>query len=443
MPANHVLLQRITLTASASSITFSGIPQTGYTDLKLVSSVRAFDNNEWMTLTINGATTNISGRYLYGSGTAASSGTISAGSLLNPMVPSSWTANTFSNNEVYITNYTSTTTTKAISVDGVAEFNNASADIMLSAVLWNSTAAITSVGLQTTAGTFAAGSTFSLYGIANATTTPATAPKADGGDIIKTDGTYWYHAFTSTGIFKPQVNLTADYIVVAGGGGGGGNGGGGGGAGGAILASSASLTNQNYFCSVGAGGAAYTNGTNTVFGANAAIGGGRGGDFNQAGFAGGSGGGGGMSAGASVVGGTATSGQGFAGGTGSSAYSSNTGGGGGGGGAGAVGTNATNANPMLGRGGVGVSGITYSFLNGMGAALGLGQLSGGNYYFAGGGSGGPSGHSVSSYGGLGGGANFNASATANTGGGGGAGQAYGTDSPGAGGSGIIIIRYPV
>lgn len=443
--ANHVLLQRITVTSSVASVTFSGIPQTGYTDLKVVISGRdsssANTSNAGYSFTIypNGASTNITQRSIFGNGSSVSSYTDTQ--MYTAIEMNADTANTYNNVEIYCPNYTSANP-KSFSIDSVTEHNSTGAAIRMAAGLWNSTAAITSLQFNAYT-TWMTGSSFSLYGIANAATTPAAAPKADGGDIIKTDGTYWYHAFTGSGIFRPQVNLTCDYIVVAGGGGGGANGGGGGGAGGVIIASSAPLTTQSYFCTVGAGGAAGTNGVNTVFGANTAIGGGRGGPFNQAGFAGGSGGGGGMSAGASVIGGTATSGQGNAGGTGSSAYSSSTGGGGGGGGAGAAGTNATNANPMLGAGGVGVSGATYSFLNGMGSTIGVGQLSGGNYYFAGGGSGGPSGHSVSGYGGLGGGANFNASATANTGGGGGAGQAYGSDSPGAGGSGIIIIRYPV
>ncbi len=38
MPANYVLLERIELNASAASITFSNIPQSGYTDLKLIVS---------------------------------------------------------------------------------------------------------------------------------------------------------------------------------------------------------------------------------------------------------------------------------------------------------------------------------------------------------------------------------------------------------------------
>ena len=47
--------------------------------------------------------------------------------------------------------------------------------------------------------------------------------KATGGTIT-TDGTYWFHTFTSSGTFTPTQSLTADMVVVAGGGGGGGGG---------------------------------------------------------------------------------------------------------------------------------------------------------------------------------------------------------------------------
>jgi len=41
MPANYVLLERIELNASAASVVFNNIPQSGYTDLKIEMSVRS------------------------------------------------------------------------------------------------------------------------------------------------------------------------------------------------------------------------------------------------------------------------------------------------------------------------------------------------------------------------------------------------------------------
>jgi hypothetical protein len=46
MTANYVLLEKITVgAAGASSVTFSGIPQTGYTDLVVKCSIRSSADN--------------------------------------------------------------------------------------------------------------------------------------------------------------------------------------------------------------------------------------------------------------------------------------------------------------------------------------------------------------------------------------------------------------
>jgi len=97
------------------------------------------------------------------------------------------------------------------------------------------------------------GTTISLYGIQ----VGDKAQKAQGGNIVVSDGTYMYHAFTSSGSFIPSQALTADVLVVAGGGGGGGGTyhGGGGGAGGYLTFTSQSFATKSYTCLVGAGGA--------------------------------------------------------------------------------------------------------------------------------------------------------------------------------------------
>ena len=80
MAANFVLLEKITVgAAGASSVTFSGIPQTGYTDLVVKVSARG-DNTLYGGIgsnnfvSFNGSTANFSGKYLEGSGTTATSG---------------------------------------------------------------------------------------------------------------------------------------------------------------------------------------------------------------------------------------------------------------------------------------------------------------------------------------------------------------------------------
>ena len=445
MPANYVLLERIELNASAASITFSNIPQTGYTDLKIVMSMRSADVSNVAfecSLTFNGNTTGYTAKQLYGDGStaASSSPTVRPAGFI---VGTSATASTFSNGELYIPNYTSSNY-KSYSVDSVTETNATTQYMNLLAGLWSNTAAITSIALAGTSGSFAANSTFSLYGLAAVGSTPAIAPKASGGNIT-TDGTYWYHTFLASGTFTPQVALSADVLVVAGGGGGGGTGvGGGGGAGGLLGFTSQSLTATAYTCTVGAGGAGGTtgygvDGNSSIFGALTTAVGGGGGVTGTVGNNGGSGGGGGIGG---YAGGTATSGQGYNGGAGFSSTSGTTRGAGGGGGSGAVGTNGSSGTG--GTGGIGVS--TYSS---WASATSTGVS---NYYAAGGG-GGSSAGSGTYAGGTGGGGTGSGSgsvagtaATTNTGSGGGGGgttSGVGNSAGGAGGSGIVIVRYAI
>jgi hypothetical protein len=436
--ANYVLLQRITTTTSVASITFSGIPQTGYTDLKIVVSGRTTGTDSPVKIEFNGVTTGYSWRRIYGDGTAASSQAASADAYSLHVNTSSKTANTFSSSDIYIPNYTSSNQ-KSFSIETALESNSSSAgagELFLMAGLSTSTSAITSITLTHLNANLVAGSSFALYGIADVNTTPKSAPKADGGDIIQTDGTYWYHAFLSTAAFKPQVNLTADVLQVAGGGGGGELGGGGGAGGLLAFTSQALASTTSYICTVGAGGAGQS-GTNGVNGVNsqfnsltASVGGGGGGRYDQAGSNGGSGGGAGRNY---LTAATGTSGQGNNGGIGLSGYNYSAAGGGG---AGAVGSNA-----VSGAGGSGGAGVnTYSSwlsATGLGVSGYLAAGGGGGYYYGTGGTGGSGGGGTGGNNGATGGA-----ATSNTGSGGG-GNGGGGVAGGNGASGVIIIRYPV
>lgn len=461
MTANHVLLRRITLTASASSITFDSIPQTGYTDLKIAASARTnrADVTDGLNITFNSGGT-YTGKRLYGSGSGVASDSSTTG--MPFMDSASATANTFGNVEIYIPNYTSSNA-KTLSVDGVSENNATAAYAGLGAKLWSSTAAVTSVTIAPEVGSaIEAGSSFSLYGIADVNTTPTAAPKADGGDIIKTDGTYWYHAFLSTGTFKPQLNLTCDYVVVGGGGGGGGYyHGAGGGAGGLRATTNQSVAaNSLMAVTIGAGGAggAVGGGAGTVGGAStfnsfSASGGGGGGSTRGdlvgfTGIAGGSGGGA-PSYNSSLYGagnaGSYSPVEGYAGGTAGSSGAPYYGAGGGGG-ASAVGSNGSSS--AGGAGGAGTD--TYNSINfstwltatGTGSSSKLAGGGGGSAYSSGS-------YGAGGVGGGGRGANQSggtenpAAGVANTGGGGGGSERSGSGIGGAGGSGIIIIRYPV
>jgi len=433
MAQGYQLIQAQTLSSTAASVTFSNIPQ-NYNDLIIKVSTRSDRTgspDDGLMMSLNGSTSNFTHRGLEGNGSNTSTFTAgwgSAYSISNINGPTS-TANTFSNNKIYISNYTSSNF-KIISSESAQENNQSVAYIDLFSDLWSNTAAITTISFSTYSTTnFQIGTTFSLYGIGGT--------RATGGTITA-DGNYTYHTFTSTGSFIPSEKIRgAEILLVAGGGA---SAVGGGGAGG-LTYSSANVFNAgtSYTAIVGAGGSAPadsgltdgSSGNNSQFSSTTiAIGGGGGGGKWKSGtgtypgVSGGSGGGGCSRDTLSVAsGGTATSGQGNAGGT--SAGNSQISGGGGGGFNSVGGNTASN---VAGSGGNGTS--SYSS---WGSATNTGENVSGTRYYSGGGAGVYNQSAGYGIGGLGGGGSTGAG-TANTGGGGAAG--------GAGGSGLVIIRYP-
>ena len=290
-----------------------------------------------------------------------------------------------------------------------------------------------------------------------------TAMDASGGNATYTNGDYKIHVFTSPGTFTVNtVGTTGDveYVIVAGGGGGGCNHGGAGGAGGFFTGVS-TLTAQGYPISVGSGGAgATTDGTSgsvggpSSFNSITAQGGGAGLGPSVPDSSlgnGGSGGGGHRNSsptyglGEYVTGGGTPAGgnQGTPGGA-SQGTSGSKGGGGGGG----ASTRGEIPHPG-GEGGTGGFGrrAPATFISPSNPYGAPGTLSG-NFYFAGGGSGGTySGSNTGIYGRNGGGQGGGAggddageNATANTGSGGGGGG-ISNGNGGNGGSGIVLIAY--
>jgi hypothetical protein len=459
MPANYVLLGEVTLGASAASVVFSNIPQTGYTDLKVVGSLRtdrATGSVAIVSLKLNSTTTSVySSKELGGTGSASDYGQYSnvapTALYVGRVSQSTDTANTFGSLEVYIPNYAGSTA-KSASCESVQENNATAAFAQMTAWLCTDTAAIHTLTFTTNSGTnFVANSTFYLYGLAAVGTTPVIAPFASGGDIITNDGTYWIHTFLSSGTFTPAKALTCDALVIAGGGGG--NAGyAGGGAGGyrtTIGGTPLSVTAIPYSVTVGSGGAGgaaqngnpptAANGTSSIFSSITTSGGGGGGGGagpnSGAGAAGGSGGGGSPGA----AGGAGNTGsyspvEGYVGGVG---YASNPVYiGGGGGGAGAAG--GASSGSVAGAGGAGLA----SSITGTSVMRGGGGGATALYNSPTSGAGGAGG------GGAGGAAlTAGTAGTANTGGGGGAG-AVDPSNPnnrggGNGGSGVVIIRYPI
>ena len=440
----YVALKTTTVTGSpAASVTLDVSGITGYTDLVVVVNGSISSTNSDIGWQFNSDTaSNYSQTSMYGTGSAAAS---DRGSTTFVRLGRLSTSN--STSIINFQNYSNTTTYKT----SLARGNAADALVITNVGLWRSTAAITSITATVASGAnFTVGSTFTVYGIANADV----GAYATGG-IITQDANYYYHAFGSSSTFTPTRNLTADILVVAGGGGAGGGGAsGGGGAGGLVALTSQSLTSgTGYSCTVGAGGAGGsggsggawpkgTNGSDSQFASlTLALGGGYGGGesvANRNGGSGGSGGGGSFASSIAGSGGAGTSGQGYAG---SAASGDNAtyvflGGGGGAGGAAPTATSS-----QRGNGGVGSSAYS-SWL----ATTGLGVNVSGTYYIAGGGAGG-SDPAPNSTGGLGGGGNggypaakSGANGLANTGSGGGGGL-YPATPGGSGGSGLIIVRY--
>jgi hypothetical protein len=159
----------------ASSIDFTSIPGT-YTDLVVKFSVRNTGNNAGIAFRFNSDTgANYSYKVLYGTGASALSfsQTVAAGYntyLFAYTTPSSATASTFGNGEIYIPNYAGSTN-KSSSIDSVSEDNATTAYQSMTAGLWSNTAAITSIKLLSDPGgassNFAQYSTATLYGIKN------------------------------------------------------------------------------------------------------------------------------------------------------------------------------------------------------------------------------------------------------------------------------------
>jgi hypothetical protein len=435
----------------STPITFSSIPQ-GYTDLIIVAN-GLVTGGASTYLRFNGDTgNNYSITNMRGNGSATSSGRTTS---VDVATWSVWRTTGIQYGIIQLQNYSNSATYKTF----LSRSYDNDPFVYTYMGSWRNTSPITSIQIVCDT-TFTAGTTFSIYGIQ----VGDKSQKAQGGNIVASDGTYMYHAFTSSGSFIPNEALTADVLVVAGGGGGGGGNyhGGGGGAGGYLTFSSQSFTAQSYPCIVGAGGAGGvganmgTTGSDSKLGSLTLVKGGGGGGYANFGFynaansdgrTGGSGGGAaGISnpaTGSTATGGSATSGQGFAGGSITYASSQIVYPGGGGGGAGGVGQSSTSS--AVCNGGIGA----FTAISG-GATTGMGVLSGGNYYFAGGGGGSRYSAGTAGTGGLGGGGNGGDETTTNatsglvnTGGGGGGAERYTTATGGAGGSGIVIIRYAI
>jgi hypothetical protein len=158
------LIETITVgSGGAASIEFTGIPQDGK-DLQVLVSGRASQTIFRMTLNSDTGS-NYNQVIIRGNGSTVSTDSYAFGFLLiGEQSTSAYTADTFGNGCIYISNYTSAVA-KSISADSVSENNSTTANQLLVAGSYSGTSAITSLQLVQSSGSFLEHSTASLYSI--------------------------------------------------------------------------------------------------------------------------------------------------------------------------------------------------------------------------------------------------------------------------------------
>ena len=158
---DYNLLETVSLTSSASSITFSGLgAYSDYKHLQIRYVYKPVSGNATLQGRFNSDSgSNYNNHTLYGNGSS---------------VGSNYSAST----EIYALGYANSLTGyEGFGVIDILDYSNASKNtttraawgrtdiIRLASGLWRNTSAVTSILLNTDASTFASGSRFSLYGV--------------------------------------------------------------------------------------------------------------------------------------------------------------------------------------------------------------------------------------------------------------------------------------
>jgi hypothetical protein len=161
---NYDALATVTVPATAvSSITFSGIPTTGYSHLQIRAAIFSNANQSDVRVQFNGDTaTNYSNHGLYGSGASATANgnantTFAYGGLTGDTTRCGVTI-------IDILDYANTNKNKTLrNISGVDQ--NGSGYVELQSGNWRNTAAITSITIFTNAANYTQYSSFALYGV--------------------------------------------------------------------------------------------------------------------------------------------------------------------------------------------------------------------------------------------------------------------------------------
>lgn len=150
----------------AGLVTFNNIPQT-YTDLMVLASARtgySGDADAYMFFQDGAGTSNYSWTKFQGYGNGNTSyRTSGSGTMSVWTLKGDGTANTFSNTEINILNYTSSLN-KQVQANGIMENNGTIGFCTIAAGLWRSNAPVTSISFNV-AGNLLQYSSFTLYGI--------------------------------------------------------------------------------------------------------------------------------------------------------------------------------------------------------------------------------------------------------------------------------------
>jgi hypothetical protein len=164
MPKTYEPIATTTLGSAAASYTFSSIPST-YTDLIIVVNAKASTVTNTFMRVGNGSVdtgSNYSRTQITGTGSAVSSGRNTSQTLFycdNNSAPDAANFNYI--NTIHLFNYANTSTNKTF----LNRANNAGYGLEAQVGLWRSTAAINTILLGVASGTWAIGTTFTLYGI--------------------------------------------------------------------------------------------------------------------------------------------------------------------------------------------------------------------------------------------------------------------------------------
>ncbi len=158
-------IQSVTVSASTSAaMEFTSIPAT-FDDLLIKVSHRVSVNIgiAAVLLQYNSNASSYSYRRILGDGSTVASATDTTSAVAIAQGGNA-TASTFGNLEIYIPNYAGSTN-KTASADNGNETNGTTEYLSFYAHLWSNTAAITSVKLLLSSGSFVTHSTATLYGI--------------------------------------------------------------------------------------------------------------------------------------------------------------------------------------------------------------------------------------------------------------------------------------